>query len=177
MIEHYVETELRPAGIECIALDTGLDTPTGGRVAMAAGMVASEPFCLTYVDGLADIDLSMQGQFHESHGSLATVTTVRPNLQWGVARIDDHDRVEAFVEKPRMDEWVNGGFFWLEPEALEFIEEGSVLEEAPLAGLASAGQLMAFRHEGFWDCVDTYKDLIAVNDLWNEGKAPWLPSW
>jgi glucose-1-phosphate cytidylyltransferase len=104
------------------------------------------------------------------------MTTVRPNLQWGVARIGEDDRVEAFVEKPRLDQWINGGFLCLEPGALDFIEEGDVLEEGPLTGLASADQLMAYRHRGFWDCVDTYKDLVAVNDLWDQGRASWLKS-
>jgi glucose-1-phosphate cytidylyltransferase len=176
MIEEYIASEPSLDGIECTALDTGLDTPTGGRVKKAADAVGGETFCLTYVDGLADIDLEALLTFHQSHGRLATMTTVRPNLQWGVARIGEDDRVEAFVEKPRLDQWINGGFLCLEPGALDFIEEGDVLEEGPLTGLASADQLMAYRHRGFWDCVDTYKDLVAVNDLWDQGRASWLKS-
>lgn len=176
MIDEYVASDLRPGGLDCVAVDTGLDTPTGGRVKRASGLFDTGTFCLTYVDGLADVDLGALLDFHRASGALATMTTVQPELQWGVAELDQADRVEAFVEKPRVDQWINGGFFCLEPGALEFIDDDDVLEEAPLGNLASAGQLMAFRHLGFWDCVDTYKDLIVVNDLWNEGRAPWLPS-
>lgn len=174
MISDYVASDLALEGIECTALDTGLDTPTGGRVAAASDLIGSSGFCLTYVDGLADVDLEALLEFHASHGRLATMTTVRPNLQWGVAKLDESGRVEAFVEKPRVDEWVNGGFFCFEAGALDVIGEDDVLEEGPLKRLASGGELMAFRHEGFWDCVDTYKDLVVVNDLWTQGRAPWL---
>ena len=176
MIEDYVASELTPDGIDCVALDTGLDTPTGGRVRRAADLIGSERFCLTYVDGLADVDLEALLSFHASHGALATMTTVRPDLPWGVARIGDSGRVDAFVEKPQVEEWINGGFFCLEAGALDFLGEGDVLEEGPLTTLATKGELMAYRHEGFWDCVDTYKDLVVVNDLWNQGKAAWLTS-
>ncbi|HWH21636.1 MAG TPA: sugar phosphate nucleotidyltransferase, partial [Solirubrobacterales bacterium] len=102
----------------------------------------------------------------------ATVTVVRPNLQWGVAELDG-DRVTGFVEKPRSEHWINGGFFCFEPGALSHIEEDSVLERAPLEALAAAGELGAFRHEGFWDCMDTYKDAVVLDDLWRGGEAPW----
>lgn len=176
MIEEYVASGLASEDIDCVALDTGLDTPTGGRVLRAAELIGDGTFCLTYVDGLADIDLESLLAFHRSHGALATMTTVRPDLPWGVAKIGEASRIDAFVEKPRVDEWINGGFFCLEAGALGFLGEADVLEEAPLRALASEGQLMAFRHEGFWDCVDTYKDLVVVNDLWQQGRAAWLPS-
>lgn len=175
MIEDWLSSDTGLEGIECEAVDTGTDTPTGGRVARVADRIGGEPFCLTYVDGLADIDLESLLAFHRSHGALASMTTVRPNLQWGVAEISGAGRVEAFLEKPRLDHWINGGFLVLEPGALEYIGEQDVLEERPLQRLASDRQLMAYRHDGFWDCVDTYKDLIAVDDLWREGRAPWLP--
>lgn len=176
MIEDYVGQEPDLAAVRCEVLDTGLDTPTGGRVKQAGDLIGDERFMLTYVDGLADVDLNLILDYHDSHGGLATMTTVRPNLQWGVARIGPGGAVEEFVEKPRVEEWINGGFLCLDAAALEYIGPDDVFEEEPLRRLAAAGELMAYRHEGFWDCVDTYKDLVAVNDLWDQGGAPWLKS-
>ena len=130
-------------------------------------------FCLTYADGVADVDLEAELAFHRGHGGLATVTVVRPHLQWGVAELDGDGRVEGFVEKPRSEHWINGGFFCLEPEALAYLDEDSVLEREPLERLAADGRLHAFRHEGFWDCMDTYKDAVVLNDLWAPDEAPW----
>jgi len=110
--------------------------------------------------------------FHREQGALATVTVVRPNLQWGVAELDG-DAVAGFVEKPRSEHWINGGFFCFEPEALDYLGPDSVLEREPLERLAAAGELRAYRHEGFWDCMDTYKDAVVLNDLWAGGRAAW----
>ena len=101
------------------------------------------------------------------------MTVVRPELQFGVAELNGDGAVRGFVEKPRSDRWINGGFFCFEPGVLEVLEEDSVLEREPLADLAARGQLRAFRHEGFWDCMDTYKDALLLNDLWQGGLAPW----
>jgi glucose-1-phosphate cytidylyltransferase len=111
--------------------------------------------------------------FHRAHGDLATLTTVRPHLQWGVAELGLDDRVAGFVEKPRSEHWINGGFFCFEPGALAYLDEDSVLEGEPLQRLAADGQLHGFRHQGFWDCMDTYKDAVTLNDLWTSGTAPW----
>jgi glucose-1-phosphate cytidylyltransferase len=157
--------------VEC--LDTGPDTPTGGRVRRAAGRLEAERFCLTYADGVADIDLHALLADHDRHGPLATMTVVRPELQFGVAELGGDGVVSGFVEKPRSEHWVNGGFFCFEPGALELMDEQSVLEREPLARLAADGQLRAFRHQGFWDCMDTYKDALLLNDLWQGGRAPW----
>ena len=100
------------------------------------------------------------------------MTVVQPHLQWGVAELDG-DRVAGFVEKPRSEHWINGGFFCFEPGALAYIGADSVLEREPLEALAAADQLRAYRHEGFWDCMDTYKDAVVLNDLWASGEAPW----
>ena len=156
--------------VECV--DTGLDTPTGGRVAALADQLGGETFCATYADGVADIDLDGLLDFHREQGALATVTVVRPNLQWGVAELSG-DAVTGFVEKPRSEHWINGGFFCFEPRALSYIGAESVLEREPLERLAADGQLRAFRHEGFWDCMDTYKDAVVLNDLWTAGHAAW----
>ncbi|MFL5885909.1 MAG: sugar phosphate nucleotidyltransferase [Thermoleophilaceae bacterium] len=157
--------------VECI--DTGLDTNTGGRVHRAAERLGGGTFCLTYADGLADLDMRALLEFHRSHGRAATMTVVRPRNPWGVAQLRNDGRVDGFEEKPRLDSWVNGGFCVMEPAALGFIGPDDVLERRPFESMASAGELYAYRHEGFWDCMDTYKDTLLLNELWDRGDAPW----
>jgi glucose-1-phosphate cytidylyltransferase len=157
--------------IECV--DTGLETPTGGRIKLAEERLGEGPFSVTYADGVADIDLSALVEFHRGGDALATVTVVRPELQFGVADLDQEDRVRGFHEKPRVDNWINGGFFCFEPGVLDYLGEDSVLEREPLERLASDDQLRAYRHQGFWDCMDTYKDAVLLNDLWDSGDPPW----
>lgn len=174
LIEQYARARTWPQGVSVRCLDTGPDTPTGGRLKLLEGQLAGEPtFCATYADGLADIDLGALLAYHTAHGALATMTVVRPELQFGVAELDGGDRVLGFTEKPRSERWVNGGFFCFQRAALEHLRADSVLEREPLRALAAAGQLRAHRHEGFWECMDTYKDAIALNDLWAAGAAPW----
>ena len=177
LVQRFAQAERWPAGVEVECLDTGLDTPTGGRALAAARQLGDVPFCLTYADGVADIDLHALLAAHRAHGDLATVTVVRPDLPFGVADIDDSDparpRVAGFREKPRAQQWVNGGFFVFEPGVRDRLAEDSILEREPLERLAAAGQLHAFRHDGFWDCMDTYKDAVLLNDLWEQGLAPW----
>jgi glucose-1-phosphate cytidylyltransferase len=171
-VAEFVSAERWPDGVEVECVDTGLDTPTGGRIALLGNRLGGACFCATYADGVADIDLSAQLDFHHDHGALATLTVVRPNLQWGVAELVD-DRVSGFVEKPRSERWINGGFFCFEPGVLAHLDNESVLEREPLQALAAAGELRAFRHSGFWDCMDTYKDAAVLNDLYKDGEAPW----
>lgn len=173
LIERFVAAEAWPGGVEVACLDTGLDTPTGGRALAAARQLGAAPFCLTYADGVADVDLHALVAAHRAHGELATVTVVRPELQFGVAEIDADGRVRGFREKPRSEHWVNGGFFVFEPGVASYLSEDGVLEREPLERLAADGRLHAFRHEGFWDCMDTYKDAVLLNDLWEQGLAPW----
>jgi glucose-1-phosphate cytidylyltransferase len=173
MIAEFVAARDWPGddiAVECV--DTGADTPTGGRIAALADRLDGR-FCVTYADGVADIDLGALLSFHDQHGALATMTVVRPQLQWGVADLDRDGRVEGFVEKPRSEHWINGGFLCFEPGALPFVTPDSVLEREPLKRLAAEGELRAHRHEGFWDCMDTYKDAVILNDLWSRGEAPW----
>jgi glucose-1-phosphate cytidylyltransferase len=132
-----------------------------------------EVICATYADGLADIDLGALLDFHRGHGALATMTVVRPELQFGVTELDGDGRVLGFREKPRSEHWMNGGFFCFRAGVLAYLESDSVLERAPLERLAADGQLRAHRHEGFWECMDTYKDAVLLNDLWAAGEAPW----
>jgi glucose-1-phosphate cytidylyltransferase len=171
-VAEFAAAERWPGGVEVECVDTGLDTPTGGRIAELAERLGGACFCATYADGVADVDLDAQLEFHREHGRLATMTVVQPHLQWGVAELEG-DRVAGFAEKPRSEHWINGGFFCFEPGALGHIGAGSVLEREPLQGLAASGELRAFRHDGFWDCMDTYKDAVTLNDLWASGKAPW----
>ena len=173
MVAGFAASEEWPQGVSVECLDTGLDTPTGGRIKAVEERLAGETFCATYADGVADIDLGALLSYHRGHGELATVTVVQPYLQWGVARLDGDGRVQGFVEKPRTEHWINGGFFCFEPGALGYIEADSVLEREPLERLSAEGRLRAFRHEGFWDCMDTYKDAVILNDLWESGEAPW----
>ena len=162
-----------PEGVSVTCVDTGEDTPTGGRVLAAAGALGPGRFFLTYGDGVADVRLEGLLAAHEAADALATMTVVRPELPFGVALLDGSDRVTGFREKPVADEWVNGGFLVLEPEVLGYLEPGSVLERAPLERLAAEGRLQAFRHDGFWACMDTHKDALALNALWDQGRAPW----
>ena len=173
LIEAAVDSHEWPRGVTVTCVDTGLDTPTGGRIRQAGAMLEGRSFCATYADGVADIDLRRLRRFHRAHGGLATMTVVRPHLPFGVAELNGDDRVRGFREKPRAAGWVNGGFFCFEAEALQYLNGDSVLEREPLERLAADGQLHAFRHEGFWDCMDTYKDAALLNDLWARGEAPW----
>jgi glucose-1-phosphate cytidylyltransferase len=171
-VAEFAAAERWPEGVKVEPIDTGLDTPTGGRIACLAEHLDGERFCVTYADGVADVDLGEQLDFHHGHGALATVTVVQPNMQWGVAELEG-DRVAGFVEKPRSEHWINGGFFCFEPGVLDYLDADSVLERAPLSRLAGEGELRGFRHQGFWDCMDTYKDAVVLNDLWTAGRAPW----
>ncbi|HET8862013.1 MAG TPA: sugar phosphate nucleotidyltransferase, partial [Solirubrobacterales bacterium] len=169
----FAAAETWPEGVTVECVDTGLDTPTGGRIALLADRLDTGTFCATYADGVADIDLDALLSFHAEHAGSATMTVVRPHLQWGVAELGEGGQVEGFTEKPRSDHWINGGFFCFEPGVFGYLDEDSVLEREPLARLAADGQLHAHRHEGFWDCMDTYKDAVVLNDLWEAGEAPW----
>jgi glucose-1-phosphate cytidylyltransferase len=171
-VEAFAAATRWPEGVRVRCVDTGPDTPTGGRVARLREHLAPAPFCLTYADGVADVDLPGLLRFHAGHGGAATMTVVRPSLPFGVARLEG-DRVTGFAEKPPSEHWINGGFLVLDPEALEVIGPDDVLERDPLESLAARGDLRGFRHEGFWDCMDTPKDVDLLNDLWAQRRAPW----
>ena len=162
-----------PGDAEVSCVDTGLDTPTGGRIKLAEERIGDQPFSATYADGVADIDLAALADFHREGDALATMTVVQPELQFGVAEMGDDGLVRRFHEKPRVESWINGGFFRFERGVFEYLSEDSVLEREPLERLAAAGELRAYRHRGFWDCMDTYKDAVLLNDLWKSGNPPW----
>jgi glucose-1-phosphate cytidylyltransferase len=155
-------------------LDTGLNTLTGGRVKRVAEFIGNEPFMLTYGDGVSDVDIGRLLDFHKRHGKLVTLTAVRPPARFGAIRLDG-DAVLHFEEKAQIDEgWINGGFMVLEPEVRDYIDgDHTTFEREPLERLAAEGQLMAYRHPGFWQCMDTLRDVRLLEDLWQSGKAPW----
>lgn len=155
-------------------LDTGLDTLTGGRVKRVAQFIGNETFMLTYGDGVANVDISRLLAFHRSHGRLATVTAVHPPARFGSISFNG-DLVVRFEEKPQIGEgWINGGFFVLEPGVLDYIEgDHTIFEREPLERLAEDGQLVAYRHDDFWQCMDTLRDVRMLESQWQEGKAPW----
>jgi glucose-1-phosphate cytidylyltransferase len=169
----FVDRHAWPEGVRVTCVDTGEDTPTGGRLhAAAAHLEHGETFCATYADGVADVDLRALLAFHAGHDGAATMTVVRPRMPFGVTELAD-DRVTGFREKPRSADWINGGFFVFDRTVLRRIGPQDVLEREPLEGLAADGVLRAYRHDGFWDCLDTYKDAVLLNDLWASGAPPW----
>ncbi len=155
-------------------IDTGPSTDTGGRVKRLRRWLGNETFMLTYGDGLADVDLHKLLAFHRSHGKLATVTAVRPPARFGGLSFFG-DMVTRFDEKPQIGEgWINGGFFVLEPGVLDYIAgDRIVFEREPLESLSRDGQLVAYRHQGFWQCMDTLRDVRLLERLWEDGTAPW----
>jgi glucose-1-phosphate cytidylyltransferase len=153
--------------------DTGPDTLTAGRVIRAARYLDGSPFIVAYGDGVADVDVTALLRFHRESGTLATVTTVQPTSRYGVLDMSADGRVVSFREKPQLDGWINIGYFVFEPEVLSHLTDGLPLETEPLAALAGMGQLSAFRHTGFWQPMDTYRESEMLNRLWAAGEAPW----
>lgn len=156
-------------------VDTGTDSMTGGRVRRIAPYIGNETFMLTYGDGVADINIAELLAFHRSHGKLATVTSTQPAGRFGSLSLTPDNRVASFQEKPVGDgAWINGGFFVLEPPITERIAgDITVFEKEPLEGLARDGELAAYKHTGFWQPMDTLRDKMHLEDLWNTGNAPW----
>ncbi len=158
------------------AVDTGVETPTAGRILRLKPLIGDEPFMVTYGDGLGDVDITALVEFHRAHGRFATVTAVHPPARFGELVLDGSQVVE-FTEKPQTRAgWINGGFFVFEPDVFDCLDETSSLERGPLEGLAAMGQLMAFRHEGFWQPVDTLREKQLLEALWQSGEAPWVRS-
>jgi len=157
-------------------MDTGENTMTGGRLKRVRDYLNhEEAFCFTYGDGVGDVDITALISFHQQHGKHATLTAMRPPGRYGAVKLGSNDSVDYFQEKPDGDgSWVNGGFFVLHPSVIDRIEgDASGWEGKPLSGLAEDGQLVAFRHTGFWQPMDTLRDKVVLNDMWSSGKAPW----
>lgn len=157
-------------------LYTGQNTMTGGRIKRATSYIDNEPFLLTYGDGVSDVDIAQLIKDHKASGKLATMTAVRPSGRFGALTIDNTNTITTFQEKPKGDgAYINGGFFVCEPQVMNYIDEGDdvIFERAPLEKLAKEGQLHAYKHDGFWQPMDTLKDKTFLTDLWHSGKAPW----
>ncbi len=156
-------------------VDTGQETLTGGRVKRIEPHITGDTFVVTYGDGLADVDLRRLVDFHRAHGRVATVTAVQPWSRFGLLSIDGDSRVTRFAEKARVEGWINAGFFVFDRRIFDYLRggDGEALEAVPLERLAADGELMAYRHEGSFLAVDTYRDYLQVNDLWQRGAAPW----
>ncbi len=153
--------------------DTGPETNTGGRIKRLQPYIDGDVFFATYGDGVADLDLGRLLAFHRAHGRIATVTAVQPSLAFGVLNVNAEGHVTRFSEKPPLDAWINGGFFVFDRRVFDYLEDDSVLELEPLERLAAGGELMAYKHDGFWACMDTYKDTERLNELWRKGEAAW----
>ena len=154
--------------------DTGIDTMTGGRIKRLKPLLEDETFMMTYGDGVANVDIKAVLAFHRKMGRLATVTAVRPPARFGGMDLEG-DLVKTFLEKPQMGEgWVNGGFFILEPGVFDYIDsDATIFERQPIERLTTDGQLAVYRHDGFWQCMDTLRDVKYLNDLWEKNDPPW----
>tara|TARA_B100001093_G_scaffold440055_1_gene440368 strand:- start:623 stop:1393 length:771 start_codon:yes stop_codon:yes gene_type:complete len=157
-------------------VDTGLDSMTGGRVKRMQPFIGNETFLLTYGDGVSDINIDELIKFHKSHGKMVTVSAVRPRARFGELNINkDKGLVTSFIEKPQTDQgWINGGYFVIEPEFFDLIDnDKTILEKEPLEKVTDMGELMAYLHDGFWQCMDTKRDKDILEELWQSGAAPW----
>lgn len=158
--------------VTCV--DTGLNTPTGGRIKKVASCIKGEQFLATYGDGLSDIHIGRLVKFHLAHKRVATITAVRPLSPFGLMGINAHtSAVTHFQEKPRLDHWINGGFFVFHRRVFDYLREDDVLEKETFGRLIRDKAMVAYKHAGFWVCMDTYKDNLRLNQLWKESRAPW----
>ena len=156
-------------------VDTGLNIMTGGRLKRVKSYIGNEPFFMTYGDGVADVDINALLDFHKSHGRLATMTAIKPDSRFGVLDLSENDEVKAFREKSAVDSgYINAGFMVLSPKVLDYIKDDTIMfEREPMEQLAEENQLMCYKHNGFWQCMDTLRDKEKLEKLWAENKAPW----
>ena len=170
---HYTNSE----SFKVTLVDTGLETKTAGRLKRIQSYIGNEDFMLTYGDGVADIDIKKLVDFHKSHGKTATVTAIMPEARFGGMELSNQNTVINFKEKPKGDgKWINAGFFVLKPEVFNYLDENSddiMWEDEPLEKLAKNQQMLAYKHDGFWKCMDAMRDKIELEELWKVKKAPW----
>ncbi len=174
-VEGLDQQEEKGSGWEVICVDTGPDTNSGGRLKQIESQIEDLVFFVNYADGLANIDLHQLLDFHIDHGRLATLTAVKPRSQFGLLDIGEADEVRWFKEKPLLDQWANGGFFVFNRGVFAYLRDEDVLERDTFSRLVEANQLRAFKFEGTWMCMDTYKDHLQLNELWETGRAFWEP--
>jgi len=154
--------------------DTGLETMTGGRIKRVEKYIDDDTFMMTYGDGVADIDIKALVEYHHQHGRLATATVVHPFSRFGHVALDDNSKVLNFVEKPQLDDWISAGFFVCNRRVFDYLQgDECIFEREPLERLAREGELMAYKHNGFFYAMDTYRDYKYLNELWDKGQAPW----
>jgi len=153
-----------------------LNTQTGARIKRVQKYIGNETFMLTYGDGVSDVDIDKLVEFHKAHGKIGTMTAIQPGGRFGVLGIDEQMNITSFMEKSKEDGgWINGGFMVLEPQVFDYINEteNEAFEREPLENLAADGELIAFKHDKFWHCMDTMRDRIVLEELWDKDKAPW----
>lgn len=155
-------------------VDTGAETLTGGRVKAIEEYIKEDTFFLTYGDGVSDVDINKTLEFHRDHGKICTVTGIRPILKYGVIKISSNNLITAFSEKPLLEEWINGGFFVCNKRIFKYIDKDCSLEKEPFEKLVKDKQMMMYKHEGFWHCMDTFKDVEDLNKLYIDKNAPWV---
>jgi glucose-1-phosphate cytidylyltransferase len=170
---HFTQTEC----FKVTLVDTGLSTKTAGRLKRVQKYVQDEPFMLTYGDGVCNVDINELINFHKQHSKIATVTAVQPEARFGGLELDENGTVHIFKEKPEGDgRWINGGFFVLSPQIFNYLTKDAdeiMFENGPLESLSAAGELMAYKHHGFWKCMDAMRDKIEMEELWNSNHAKW----
>jgi len=166
--EYFRESEW-----DIIFAETGENTNTGGRIKRIEKYIGEDNFFATYGDGLANIDLQKLLDFHLGHGKMATLTAVQPYSQFGILEMAKNGTILDFKEKPKLDNWINGGFFVFNSRIFEYLGENDILEKAPFERLAAEKQLMAYKHGSFWECMDTYKDNVELNEMWTGNNAKW----
>jgi glucose-1-phosphate cytidylyltransferase len=154
-------------------VDTGVNSLTGERLRRVKEYVGERTFLCTYGDGLANVDLDALVEFHRSHSGIATLTAVHPTSRFGVVKMESDGQINEFLEKPVVDDWINGGFFVLEPEVFDYLNADEPFEETPLRQLASDQNLFAYKHSGYWQPMDTYREYVELNKMWDDGSAPW----
>ncbi len=180
MLKEYFRNhpDMNNEGFTVTLADTGADAMTGSRVKQVEQYIDDDLVCVTYGDGLSDVDIGKLVAFHRSHGKIGTVTSVRPLSRFGVLEIDDTGSVEQFAEKPQTEGWISAGFFVFNKKFFDYLsaDPACVMEQEPLRKLARDGQLMAYQHEGFFAAMDTYREALQLNEMWNRGNAPWA-SW
>lgn len=156
-------------------VDTGLNTQTGGRIKRIQKYIGDEPFMMTYGDGVSNVNLDKLAAFHDKHKKIATITAIQPGGKFGVLEINNDQNITNFTEKGKEDGgWINGGFMVLEPQVFDFIEDDTtILERKPFETLAAQGELAAFKHKGFWQCMDTQRDKSYLENIWEQKRAPW----
>jgi glucose-1-phosphate cytidylyltransferase len=155
--------------------DTGLETMTGGRIKRIEKYIDDDTFMMTYGDGVADIDIKSLLEYHHQHGRLVTATVVHPFSRFGNVALDDNSKVLSFVEKPQLDEWISAGFFVCNRRVFDYLQgDDCIFERDPLERLTREGELMAYKHNGFFYAMDTYRDYKFLNEIWDKGQAPWV---